>query len=127
VRNGDIYIAERRNAIVRKIDGTTGMVSTLVGTGEIGYSGDGGPGAKAMLREPNDVFLDGNGGLLIADIQDQRIRRVDLRTGIITTFAGTGEKSRNGDGRRATEANLMGPRAMCMDRLDNTYVCERER
>jgi DNA-binding beta-propeller fold protein YncE len=124
--NGDIYIAERRNAIVRKIDGTTGMVTTLAGTGEIGYSGDGGPGNKAMLREPNDVFLDGKECLLIADIQDQRIRRVDLRTGIITTFAGTGEKSRGGDGRRATEASLMGPRAVCMDQLGNTYVCERE-
>src|SRR5918999_1630959 len=124
--NGDIYIAERRNAVVRKIDGTTGMVTTLAGTGEIGYSGDGGPGNKAMLREPNDVFLDGKEGLLIADIQDQRIRRVDLRTGMIPTFAGTGEKSRDGDGRRAAEASLMGPRAVCMDRLGNTYVCERE-
>lgn len=124
--NGDIYIAERRNAVVRKIEGKTGIVTTLAGTGEIGYSGDGGLGSKAMLREPNDVSLDGNGGLLIADIQDQRIRRVDLHTGIITTFAGTGEKSRDGDGRRATEASLMGPRAVCMDWLGNTYVCERE-
>jgi hypothetical protein len=96
-------------AIVRKIDGTTGMVTTLAGTGEIGYSGDGGPGNKAMLRELNDVSLYGKEGLLIADIQDQRIRRVDLRTGMITTFAGTGEKSRDGDGRRADEASLMGP------------------
>jgi hypothetical protein len=124
--NGDIYIAERRNAVVRKIEGKMGIVTTLAGTGEIGYSGDGALASKAMLREPNDVFLDGNGGLLIADIQDQRIRRVDLHTGIITTFAGTGEKSRDGDGRRATEASLMGPRAVCMDWLGNTYVCERE-
>jgi sugar lactone lactonase YvrE len=124
--NGDVYVAERKNCVVRKIDGRTGLVSTVAGTGELGYSGDGGPGSRAMLREPNDVFLDGRGGLLIADIQDQRIRRLDLKTGIITTFAGTGQKSRAGDGRPATQASLMGPRAVCMDRLGNTYICERE-
>jgi DNA-binding beta-propeller fold protein YncE len=124
--NGDIYVAERGNPIVRKIDGTTGLITTLAGTGEKGYSGDGGPANKAMLREPNDVFLDGKGGLLIADVQDQRIRRVDLRTGLISTFAGTGEKSRAGDGKRAIDASLMGPRAVCMDTLGNTYICERE-
>ena len=62
--NGDIYVAERGNPIVRKIDGTTGRITTLAGTGEWGYSGDGGPATRAMLREPNDVCLDGKGGLL---------------------------------------------------------------
>ncbi len=124
--NGDIYVAERRNCVVRKIDGKTGVASTIAGTGVLGYSGDGGPGHLAQMREPNDVWLDGQGGLLIADIQDQRIRRVDLKTGIITTFAGTGQKSRAGDGQPATQASLMGPRAVCMDRMGNTYICERE-
>ena len=124
--NGDIYFAQRFDPAVRKIDAETGIVSTVAGTGELGYSGDGGPGNEAMLREPNDLFLDGRGGLLIADIQDQRIRRVDLATGIIATFAGTGEKSRAGDGKPATEASLMGPRAVCMDRQGNVYVAERE-
>ncbi len=124
--NGDIYFAQRFDPAVRKIDAQTGTVSTVAGTGEFGYSGDGGPGSEAMLKEPNDLFLDGRGGLLIADIQDQRIRRVDLATGIITTFAGTGEKSRDGDGKPATEACLMGPRAVCIDRQGNVYVAERE-
>src|SRR5499426_4582039 len=124
--NGDIYVAERGNPIVRKIDGNTGRITTLAGTGERGYSGDGGPANKAMLREPNDVFLDGRGGLLIADVQDQRIRRLDVRTGIITTFAGTGDKSRTGDGRPATAASILGARAVCMDSRGNTYICERE-
>jgi sugar lactone lactonase YvrE len=78
------------------------------------------------LREPNDCFLDGRGGLLIADIQDQRIRRLDLRTGIITTFAGTGDKARGGDGGPATAASIFGARAVCMDNRGNTYICERE-
>ena len=124
--NGDMYFAQRFDPAVRKIDGLTGIITTVAGTGEFGYSGDGGPGDEAMLREPNDLHLDGRGGLLIADIQDQRIRRVDLATGIITTFAGTGEKSRDGDGKHRTEASLMGPRAVSVDSQGNVYVCERE-
>ena len=124
--NGDIYFAQRFDPAVRKIEGSTGIISTVAGTGEFGYSGDGGPGSQAMLREPNDLYLDGKGGLLIADIQDQRIRRLDLDTGIITTLAGTGEKSRAGDGRPAAQACLMGPRAVCRDSLGNIYIAERE-
>ena len=124
--NGDIYFAQRFDPAVRKIDSSTGIISTVAGTGEFGYSGDGGPGNQAMLREPNDLYLDGQGGLLIADIQDQRLRRVDLGTGIITKVAGTGEKSRAGDGGPAAEASLMGPRAVCMDSQGNIYIAERE-
>ena len=124
--NGDIYIVDRYNAAIRKVDRSSGIITTVAGTGVPGYSGDGGPGTQAQMKEPNDCFLDRNGGLLIADIQDQRIRRLDLKTGIISTFAGNGEKLRNGDGRPATEASIMGPRAVCMDNLGNTYIAERE-
>lgn len=124
--NGDIYIVDRLNAAVRKVDGSTGIISTVAGTGEPGYSGDGGPGNAAQLREPNDCFLDGRGGLLIADIQDQRIRRLDLATGTIDTFAGNGEKTRGGDGMPARQASILGSRAVCMDHHGNTYIAERE-
>ena len=124
--NGDIYIIDRLSATVRRVDGATGIITTVAGTGEPGYSGDGGPGPQAQMREPNDCFLDGKGGLLIADIQDQRIRRLDLATGIITTFAGNGEKTRAGDGMPATQASFLGSRAVCMDSRGNTYVAERE-
>ena len=124
--NGDIYIVDRLNAVVRKVDGATGIISTVAGTGEPGYGGDGGPGTLAQLQEPNDCYLDGRGGLLIADIQDQRIRRLDLDTGIITTFAGNGEKVRAGDGLPAAQASIMGARAVCMDAIGNTYIAERE-
>jgi sugar lactone lactonase YvrE len=123
---GDIYIVDRLNAVIRKVEATTGRITTVAGTGEPGSSGDGGPGLRAQLREPNDCFLDGRGGLLIADIQDQRIRRLDLITGIITTFAGNGDKARTGDGRTATAASILGARAVCMDQRGNTYICERE-
>ena len=124
--NDDIYIVDRLSAVVRKVDGSTRIISTVAGTGEVGYSGDGGPGNQAMMVEPNDCFLDGKGGLLIADIQDQRIRRLDLVSGIITTFAGNGEKERSGDGKPAMEASFLGSRAVCMDSKGNTYVAERE-
>jgi hypothetical protein len=124
--NGDIYVVDRLNSAVRKIDAVTGIITTVAGTGEPGYGGDGGPGARAQLREPNDLFLDGQGGLLIADIQDQRVRRLDLKTGIITTFAGNGEKVRGGDGGPATQAGILGARAVCMDSKGNIYISERE-
>ena len=124
--NGDIYIVDRLNAAIRKVAAATGVITTVAGTGEPGYSGDGGPGTQAQLREPNDCFLDGRGGLLIADIQDQRVRRLDLGSGIIATVAGNGEKVRSGDGGPALEASILGARAVCLDRRGNTYICERE-
>ena len=124
--DGNIYIVDRLNVAVRRVDGDTGVIITIAGTGEPGYSGDGGPGEQAQLREPNDCFLDGRGGLLIADIQDQRIRRLDLASGIIDTFAGNGEKARGGDGLPARQASILGARAVCMDHHGNTYIAERE-
>ena len=123
---GDLYVVDRLNYAIRKVAAATGLITTVAGTGESGYGGDGGPGAQAQMREPNDCALDGRGGLLIADVQDQRIRRLDLTSGIITTFAGNGEKERAGDGRPAVEASILGARAVCTDRRGNTYICERE-
>ena len=123
--NGDIFIVDRLNAAIRRVEAATGVITTVAGTGQPGYSGDGGPGTLAQLREPNDCFLDGRDGLLIADIQDQRVRHLDLGTGVITTFAGNGEKARTGDGGPALEAGILGARAVCMDRRGNTYIAER--
>src|SRR5262245_25395806 len=129
--NGDLYVVDRLNAVVRKVD-AKGTVTTVAGTGEKGYSGDGGKGTEAMLREPNDCCLDGQGGLLIADVADWRIRRLDLKTGLISTFAGTGkpsgkvDRSQIGDGGPAVMAVVVGARAVCVDGRGNTYICERE-
>jgi DNA-binding beta-propeller fold protein YncE len=130
--NGDLYVVDRLNACVRKVDGKTGVVTTAAGTGKPGYSGDGGPGNKAQLREPNDCCLDGKGGLLIADVSDWRIRRLDLKTGAISTFAGSGRfkgrltREAKGDGGPARKAILHGARAVCVDGRGNTFICERE-
>ena len=124
--NGDLYVVDRLNAVIRKVDAASGVISTVAGTGTPGASADGGPATQATLREPNDCFLDDSGGLLIADVQDQRIRRLDLATGVLTTFAGNGDKARAGDGHAATEASILGARAVCQDGSGNTYICERE-
>lgn len=124
--NGDLYIVDRLNAVIRKLETASGIISTVAGTGTPESSDDGGPAIQAGLREPNDCFLDRRGGLLIADVQDQRIRRVDLATGLLTTFAGNGDKAREGDGLPAIEASILGARAVCQDGNGNTYICERE-
>jgi len=135
----NLYVVDRLNAVVRKVDAKTGVVSTIAGTGQKGYSGDGGPGTKAMLKEPNDCILDAKGGLLIADVGDWRIRRLDLATGTISTFAGVGrpstfkfkaktkiDRATIGDGGPASKAIIVGARAVCVDGKGNTYICERE-
>ena len=124
--NGDVYILQRFSPAIRKVDASTGIITTVAGDGTVGYGGDGGPAPSAQMREPNDCALDGRGGLLIADIQDQRVRRLDIETGIITTFAGTGEKVHSGDEGPASEAGIFGARAVCVDGRGNTYICERE-
>lgn len=129
---GDLYIVDRLNSVIRKVDGVSGTITTVAGTGKRGYSGDGGKATEAMLTEPNDCCLDGKGGLLIADVADWRIRRLDLKTGMISTFAGTGrskgkvERKMLGDGGPAEKAILHGARAVCVDGQGNTYICERE-
>jgi sugar lactone lactonase YvrE len=129
---GNLFVVDRKNACVRKVDGRTGTITTVAGTGTKGYSGDGGPGTKAQLVEPNDCCLDGHGGLLIADVSDWRIRRLDLKTGTITTFAGIGRTKGKparkdlGDGGPAIRAVVYGARAVCVDGKGNTYICERE-
>jgi streptogramin lyase len=132
---GDLYIADRLNAVIRKVGGKTDTITTVAGTGRKGSAGDGGPGREAELVEPNDVCLDGRGGLLIADVGGWRIRRLDLATGIITTFAGMGRPAKAGkgfprdqvgDGGPATKAIIAGARAVCVDGRGNTFICERE-
>jgi len=129
---GHLFIVDRLNAVIRRVDAMTGSITTVAGNGKKDYAGDGGKATDASLREPNDCCLDGKGGLLIADVADWRIRRVDLKTGLISTFAGTGrakgkvERTKIGDGGKATEAVIVGARAVCVDGKGNTYICERE-
>lgn len=122
---GALYIADTFNHVVRKLDPQTGIVTTIAGTGEANFSGDGGPAVKATLRQPISIALDGEGGLYVADIGNHRIRRVDLATGIITTVAGTGEKQLPKQGGHAKDNPVVGPRSLfCQDGI--LYVALRE-
>lgn len=111
-RQGNIYFVEMRNAVIRRVDGKTRVISTVAGTGEPGFSGDGGPATKARLRRPHSIALDGRGGLYIADIGNHRIRRVNLESGRIETVAGNGERLAPADGKVATGRPMLGPRAL---------------
>ena len=124
-KNGDVYICQRFNPAIRKIDGKTGIITTVAGTGHTGSGKDDIPATESAMIEPNDCVLDGKGGLLIADVQDQKIRRLDLETGLIHAFAGTGAMEHSGDGEKATTAGIFGARAVCVDKIGNTYLCER--
>ena len=123
---GDLYIVERDNHAVRKVDMQTGIISTVAGTGEAGFSGDGGPAAAAQLRAPHSIVFAPDGRLLICDIGNHRMRRVDLETGLIETFAGTGEREPTPDGAPLAGTPLNGPRAMALDPDGNLYLALRE-
>ncbi len=123
---GNLFIVDRLNAAVRYVDAKTGIISTLAGNGTSGYKGDGEPAKFAQLKEPNGLALDARGNLYIADVSDNRIRKVDLKTKIITTICGTGIRKFSGDGGLAVHASIDGARAVDVDRSGNIYICERE-
>jgi trimeric autotransporter adhesin len=107
---------------VRKVD-PDGTITTVVGTGEAGFSGDGGPAAKAQLQFPAAVAVDWEGNLYISDSNNHRIRKVD-KGGTITTFAGTGKKGYSGDGGPATSAKLIDPGGLAFDAQGNLYFTD---
>ncbi|HEY7337172.1 MAG TPA: hypothetical protein VH639_19925 [Bryobacteraceae bacterium] len=125
-RNGDLYIDERDNHVVRKVDMKTGVISTVAGTGKAGFSGDNGPGTQAQLNQPHCILLDRDGTLLICDLMNRRIRRLRLDTGIIETWAGTGESKPAPDGAPVAEAPLNGPRTMARAPNGDIYLTLRE-
>jgi sugar lactone lactonase YvrE len=123
---GDLYIAERDNHVIRRVDMKTGLISTVAGTGAPGFSGDGGPGTKAQLRQPHSLLFDRDGTLLICDIGNQRIRRLHVDTGVIETYAGTGEAAATPEGAPVHGTPLKGPRTLAMARNGDLYLALRE-
>jgi sugar lactone lactonase YvrE len=123
---GNIYIAERDNHVVRKVEAKTGIISTFAGTGIPGFSGDGGPATRAHLRQPHSIAVEPSGKLLICDIGNHRIRQVDFSTGVIETYGGTGERQPTPDGVAVKTAPLKGPRTMAFDGDGNLYLALRE-
>jgi sugar lactone lactonase YvrE len=122
--SGNIYISDLSNNRVRKVDVSTGIISTLAGNGTAGFSGDGGPATSASLNGPFGVAVDNSGNIYIAETNNHRIRKVTVSTGTISTISGTGVGTYNGDGIPATSASLSQPIALTVDATGNVYIAE---
>jgi streptogramin lyase len=123
--NGDLFIADSANHVIRKVDHASGVITTVVGEGgKNGDDGDGGPARAAHIDGPKGIVFDANWNLLIADSGNDRIRKVDHASGIITTIAGTGETGVNGNGGPATAAQLSEPRTLAMAPDGSVYFTE---
>ena len=121
---GNLYIADSANNVIRRIDGATGVITTVVGNGTQGYGGDGGLPTAAELDTPNEVAFDTAGNLYIADTLNQRVRMVSATTGLITTVAGNGTAGFAGDGGAATAAELNQPYALAFDAAGHLYIAD---
>ena len=121
---GNIYIADAGNNRIRKIDITTGIITTIAGNGTAGYLGDNDVAINAELWAPEAFCIDSAGDMYIADALNHRIRKITVATGIITTIAGTGVAGDIGDGNPATDAELNGPSSVCVDKYGNIYIAD---
>jgi streptogramin lyase len=122
--DGALYICEVQNHRVRRLDLKSGHLTTVAGSGQKGYAGNGGPATKAQLNEPYEVRFDRAGNLLFVEMRNHIVRRVDAKSGTITTVAGTGKQGFGGDGGPATAAQLSIPHSIALDREDNLYIAD---
>src|SRR5437879_6433471 len=123
---GDLFIADAYNHRIRRVAAGTGLITTVAGTGESGFSGDGGPATSAQLETPTGVAIDAVGNLFIADADNHRIRRVAAGTGLITTVAGTGIPGFSDDGSPATRSHLSNPTGIAIDVAGNLFIADTE-
>ncbi|MBP6823141.1 MAG: hypothetical protein KA368_16450, partial [Acidobacteria bacterium] len=124
-KNGDVYFAEFSSNRIRKITVSTGIISTVAGTGTATYNGDDRPATEAAVNAPINVTFDNNGNLVIADSGNNRIRRINSADGKISTIAGTGASGFTGDGGLATEARMTTPAGVVFDSSGNYYFADR--
>ncbi|MFM8518357.1 MAG: choice-of-anchor D domain-containing protein, partial [Nevskiaceae bacterium] len=123
--SGTLYIADTGNHRIRRVT-AAGVITTIAGTGQQGYSGDGGAATRAQFNSPSDVVIDGPGALLVVERMNHRVRRIDLTTGVIATIAGTGEAGFSGDGGPATLARLNQPWHAVIDRAGDVLIADKD-
>ena len=119
---GNVYIAEREGNGVRKVD-ANGVMSIFSGTGEFGYSGDGGPALTALWGAPKALRCDHRDDLIVVDTENNAVRFIDVKTAIVTTIAG-GHQGGDGDGGPATDAGLERPHGCGIDRQGNLFIAD---
>ena len=122
----NMYFVEMQNHVVRRVSARDHVISTVAGNGRAGFSGDGAPAIQAALKQPHSIQFDRQGNLYICDIGNHRVRKVDLKSGIISTVAGTGERGSTADGAAIQGTPLNGPRAIDFDRAGNLWLALRE-
>ena len=122
-RLGNVYLADTDNHRVRKVAG--GVIATIAGTGVAGFSGDGKSALNAQLNFPYGLALDSSGNLYVADLGNQRVRRISP-DGVISTVAGTGRKVSSPDGAAPLDTSLLSPRNVAVDSAGNLYIAEFE-
>lgn len=122
--DGGLYICEVENHLVRRLDLATGQLTTVAGSGQKGYAGDGGPATKALLNEPYEVRFDKAGNMLFVEMRNHVVRKVDAKSGTISTLAGTGQPGFGGDGGPAAAAQLNIPHSIALDKGDNVYIAD---
>lgn len=120
-KNGNIYIADSNNNVIRKI--SSGIITTIAGTGADGYSGDGGLATRATFSSLKGIAVDSDGNIYIADSGNSVIRKINT-TGIISTIAGNGTMGYSGDGAAAVNAQLSNPWSVAVDKDGNVYIAD---
>lgn len=119
---GDVYVADRDNNAIRKID-ADGTITTVIGGGGAGFSGDGGPASDARIDRPQQIVVDPDGNVYFADSGNNRVRRIDTE-GVVTTVAGNGRAATSGDGGPALSAAVWNPTGLALDDEGNLYVSQ---
>ena len=121
---GRLYVADTWSHRVRRIDLSTGWIETLAGSAGSGYAGDGGMASEAVLNRPIGVAVDASGSVYVADTGNQRVRKIDVATGIVSTVGGIGTPGYSGDGETGAAARLARPRGLAVDATGNLYVAD---
>jgi streptogramin lyase len=122
--DGGLYICEVRNHRIWRLDLASGQSKVVAGSGKVGFAGDGGKATEALLNEPYEVRFDRAGNMLVVEMKNHLVRKVDAKTGLISTVAGSGKPGFGGDGGPATKALMSTPHSIALDDRDNVFIAD---